>query len=79
MRDMRASGPLEEVDVGTPVTAVAVREPALAGREDRVVAVGWKVDRERFWLDPDVTVYTLYRDPQRRREAIVSFIPIAGY
>ncbi len=55
-------------------------DSALAGHatatEDRVLQVGWKYDPARDRLSPKATVYTYYRDAQRREGHIVSFVLI---
>ncbi len=55
-------------------------DPAPAGQatatEDRVLQVGWKYDPARDRLSPKATIYTYYRDAQRREGHIVSFVLI---
>ncbi len=58
----------------------ALTDPARAGHvtatEDRVLQVGWKYDPARDRLSPKTTIYTYYRDAQRREGHIVSFVLI---
>ena len=53
-----------------------VQAPATTSHEDRVLMVGWKYDPARDRLSPKATIYTYYRDAQRREGHVVSFVLI---
>ena len=63
-------------DAGTADATGITQAPATSTHDDRTVMVGWKYDPARDRLSPKATIYTYYRDAQRREGHIVSFVLI---
>ncbi len=61
-------------DAGTAEATGIERFPATTVQEDRVLMVGWKYDPARDQLGAEATIYTYFRDAQRREGHIVSFV-----
>ena len=77
MKDLRTIEQPDGLDTVVAATPKPAQAPAAPVRDDRMVLLGWKYDPARDRLGAERTVYTLYRDVQKREGAIVSFILIA--
>ncbi len=63
---------MNRLPIAATARAPATGAPAPPAREDRLLALGWKVDPARDRLGPRAIIYTWYRDRARREGAVVT-------